>query len=147
MNENPPRPPEDEAVIDADALIADLRKPIFGRCLVWATVVVAGIILLSSVRYLYLCAKYNTMDPRAKIRAIKEKQAEEELEARRQAEREKYAARRKAKTDGKAAPAKEDGTKGGEEDGKSPVEKELEATSSKRPTGTDVSLDGDLDLE
>ncbi|NQT88394.1 hypothetical protein HQ560_16630 [bacterium] len=129
----------EEAVVDADQLIAELREARFGRYFVLAALLVAAIVAVSSIRYFSLCSKYGTWDPRAAIKVEKEANRKKEAEAKREDRRRAAAAgksRKAAPPDAKAA-----------DNGKSAVEKELEETTTKRPTGSDVSLDKDLDLE
>jgi hypothetical protein len=128
----------EEAVVDADELIAELKEPRFGRYLVLATCLVAAIVALGSIRYFYLCSKYQTWDPRAAIKQENEQKRQEELEAKRE-ERRRLAAAGRAR---KAPPEQE-----GDAAEKSPIEKKLDEKSTKRPTEPDVSLDKDLGLE
>jgi len=131
----------EEAVVDADELIAELRESRFGRYFVLAAIVVAAIVAASSIRYFMLCSKYHTWDPRAAVKAEKEEARKKEADERREE-------RRKAAAEARARKADAPETKGDDgKETKSTVEKELEATSKERPVEPDVNLNKELDLE
>jgi hypothetical protein len=133
---------EDEAVVDADALIAGLAGPPLSKTLTFSVLIHVVVVLITSVHFISLCVKHDTLDPRAAIQETREAERQRQIEAEREAARQRLLAgqaKRQAAAKGKAPapPAKGEQPK---------VLRDLGATSPQRPKTPDVGLD-ELDLE
>ena len=138
---------DDFETVHPDELIAHLSQaPILKIGAISLGLHVAMIVLLS-IGNVAMCAKYKTFSVTG---AVEEHAAalQEQKAAEKKAERAKVQAEQKAKRAAKVKPEAAEtttqpaGVAGGAE--KSAVEKELEATSSERPTESSMSLD-DMD--
>ena len=138
---------DDFETVHPDELIAHLSQaPILKIGVISLGLHVAMIVLLSIGNFA-MCAKYKTFSVTG---AVEEHAAalQEQKAAEKKAERAKVQAEQKAKRAAKVKPETAETTKqpavgaGGAE--KSAVEKELEATSSERPTESSMTLD-DMD--
>lgn len=140
---------QDDEALRADELMADIARPAIGKMLLISAGVHLLVLLLTSIRFISLCIEHHTMNPRAVITAIKQEQHEKELEAKREAAREKIlAARKKKKADTEKGPRGEEAQpKADAGKDKPKVIRDIEAKSKERPAKSDVTLDELKDLE
>lgn len=139
--------------VDPDRVMASLQGTGVGRPLAVAAVVHVVVILITSIGYLQLCARYGSLYPKPLM-------AEEARQAEAAAKAEKRAESAPRETGGPAAGVEEAGgapaaapapesepapAEGGQ--GESAIEQELQETSGERPGASDMSLDKVLDLE
>lgn len=153
----PPVPEETERIeiehdeleqIDPDELMGDINKLSFFGTTMLSLLIHVLLIGGTSVGFIMLCAEYNTLDPKAEIRARTEQRRTEERAKKIAEQRARYAAR-KAKT------PKDGGDKGGRgpkstggdgNAGKTDVEGNTGRKPTTLPTGTGVGLD-DVKIE
>ncbi len=150
------RPPEATRA-DPDAVMAEVNRPRMGRMLAFSTVFHFAVIGLTSVSFIGLCFKHNTLHPKWAIKQLQKEEAEKQAaaEAAKSAEEAKKRVGSKAGVIGKATAPSEPRREGAPSsasspggqpaksagDKKSTMEKELTEVAKDRPTDSSVNLD------
>jgi len=156
MADNPTPEPASAAdatgVARAEELMAHIARPAIGRMLLISVVIHIALLLLTSVRFISLCFEHHTLHPSVVLKQIEQDKREKELEAKREAARQRILAAKKQKEAGTKAPgtATKAGTApstGDQTSTKPKVIQDIEAKSNERPAKSDVSLDGMDELE
>ena len=120
---------------EADGLMDAINRSPMTKIVLLSLGIHLALLLLTSVRYLALCTKHGTLDPKARIAEMKAAEDEAAREAERQEALEAIAKKQKAAEEAAAGAAMAgDGEK-------SPIEKAVEEVSTERPDPSAPSLD------
>jgi len=132
--------PDQSAVVNPDALMANVRRRSFVLLLVLSFVIHVVAIFGTSIGYMRLMRQYNSWHPRIAMKLLGKELREKESEAKRKAAHEKFLAdQSKSKTQEKGTSEKGGPEPKGEaEPGKVP--KELKAKSGERPKESSLKL-------
>ena len=135
-----------DASVDPDELISDLSRLSIAKTSLVSILVHVVLVGLTSIGFIALCVRHDTLHPRAVLKALAEKQRQAKLEAAREAARKKLQAQ--VDQQDKKAKAASKGPEAGKTDKpKSKIEKTLQETSPQRPKASSLNLDNLDELE